>query len=94
MEAVINQWTASLELLHQKRLLALLRPVRIATQFQITGDRIHGITMAGGFLADIQPQQGNAEAIEAAQGVFQVAIGDIAQADIAQGAVDQLQGRQ
>ena len=94
VKTVINQRATGLQFLYQEGLLALLRPVRVAAQLQIAGHRIHRITMTGGFLANIQTEQGNAEAVEPAQGVFQVAIGDIAQPDCTQGAVDQLQGSQ
>ena len=94
VKTVINQRATGLQLLNQESLLALLRPVRVAAQLQIAGHRIHRITMTGGFLANIQTEQGNTEAVEPAQGVFQVAVGDIAQPDCTQGAVDQLQGSQ
>ena len=78
-ERGINQRPARLQFVYQKRLAGRFIPVVVTAQLQIAGDRIQHLTVAGGFLADIQPQQGNPEAVQAAQGVLQITIGDIAQ---------------
>ena len=75
----INQRPARLQFVYQKRLAGRFIPVVVTAQLQIAGDRIQHLTVAGGFLADIQPQQGNPEAVQAAQGVLQITVGDIAQ---------------
>ena len=69
-------------------LLALV-PFAVTAQAQVAGDGVQGGGVAGGFLADVQAQQRDAETVEAPQRVLELAVGDRAQAHRAQGAVQQ-----
>ena len=93
-ERGIHQRPARLQLLDQKGLPTRLVPFAVTAQLQITGNRIQRIPVAGRFLADIQPQQGNAETVQAPQGIFQIAIGNIGQPGFPQRTVYQQQRRQ
>ena len=80
-----------MQLLQQEVLARLLGPGFKIAEAQIFGNGGNGLAVAPGFLADIQLQQFNAEAVDAVDEVQQLAVGDFRQAAVHQRAVAQQQ---